>query len=316
MFCPSCGTNNLAGTQFCGNCGVGLDQPTAGPSYYVQPEPAKPNFFKSRNGLIAMIAAGVLVVGSLAAVVVNLPKTVNVKLAVTATNGGVFTPDCEIQSDATSLTPKFLTVKNSSNGSVAGLLKLKYVTGVSGGCVGEGQVSLNPNATYAIDAEGNSVGSITSSDFSSGVANVGLAVAITRTVKVAFSLYDTADYCSGTTESWHCSWDNDYIFGLSLTSSTGKCEGQNGYNDISDGTTVTMVGRSNHQTFTGSLTNDTYDLVSVSSKQIECKFNATFNDVPNDDLGYSIEVSHRGFVDYNLSDIRENDWTAKVALNQ
>jgi hypothetical protein len=295
---------------------VALEQPTAAPTYSQQPAAAKPNFFKTRNGLIAMIAAGVLVIGSLAAVVVNLPKTVNVKLAVTATNGGVFTSDCTVQADAVSQTPSSLTVKNASNGSVAGTVKLKYVTGASGGCVGEGQVSLNPNATYSLDAAGKSVGSITSSDFSTGVANLGLAVAITRTVNVAFSLYDTADSCTGTTDSWNCSWNDDWVFGLKLTSSTGKCEGQNGYNDISDGTPVTMVGRSNHQTFTGSLTNDTYDLVSISSKQIECKFTATFNDVPNDDLGYSIEVSHRGFVDYNLSDIRDNDWTANVALNQ
>ena len=313
MFCPSCGTQNGQGVAFCGNCGVSLAQPQ--PVSTAMPAPVKPNFFKSRNGIIAIVAVGVLLIGSLAAVVVNFPKTVNVKLAVNAVNGGVFTSDCTVQPDAASLVPKSLKVTNSG-GSTVGSVNLKFFTAPEGGCVGQGQVSLNPNGTYSVVADSKPVGTIAASEFSAGVANVGYTVALTRTIHVAFTLYDKADYCSGTTDNWRCSWNDDYVFGLHLNSSDSTCEGQNGYSDIYDGTTVTMVGRSNHQTFTGKLVNDRYDLVSIASKQIACKFNTTFTDVPNDDLGYSVQVSHRGYVDYDLSSIRDNDWTAEVALNQ
>lgn len=72
-------------------------------------------------------------------------------------------------------------------------------------------------------------------------------------------------------------------------SSGSSCEGQGGYVDLSEGTTVT-VSSGNHDTLVlGAL-----DAGEVAPNKQSCNFSFTVDDVPGGQRLYLVEVSHRG----------------------
>jgi len=319
MFCSHCGQSNPDGSVFCTSCGVAQatqvnPAPTVTPvSNYVEVPVAAKNKFLSPKWLISAGSALVLIVGL---VVVFLPKSVDVEIGVIAPNGGVFDSACNVQSDAEDQTPMTIDFSKSEDNTSPTNVPVVYSMNASGACVGKVRVSLSPFTTYYAFNGEYKLAELSASDISSGKISIGTSVTVTRDLRVNFNLYDQADRCTGSTESWNCWWNNDYVFGLKLNSNKGTCSGQNGFSDIHKGTNVTVEGRSNHQIATGTLVVDTYELVSVKSKQIVCKFKVDFTGIANDDLGYAITTSHRGTVDFDLDQIRENSWTADLQLNQ
>lgn len=319
MLCAKCGHLNSDGSVFCSSCGVsqtnGNEPNSAGqgdPTDLPTTATPKKKFFSTKR-LIAVGAAVVLVTTT---VLVFMPKSVTVEIGIVAPNGGVFDASCNVQADAADQTPSSIDLSVKQDGSSPISASVSYSLNASGLCVGKAKASLSPFSTYYAFNNGTQIAEITPSDIGAGKVSIGTSVTIVRDLRVNFNLYDKADSCTGSTESWNCWWDNDYIFGLKLNSKTGKCSGQNGFSDIHKGTSVTVKGRSNNQIATEYLVVDTYELVSVGSKQIVCKFYADFSGIANDDLGYSITSSNRGSVDYDLGQIRDNSWVADMQLNQ
>lgn len=316
MFCSNCGSANEQGSKFCLTCGRQLDAtPTVGEGFTAPVSFAPP---AKNNKKFLFIGAGALVVILIAAavVVVNLPKTVSIRMGVTETYGGIFAAQCVVEDDASALVPTSLTVKDASNGNTVADVPLVFLSSGSGGCEGRGDVSLSPNGKFEVFDGSTSLGLIGSPELSSGLANVNISASLLRDLKVSFGLYDTADSCSGSLEKWYCSWDNDWVFGLDLDSDNDSCSGQNGYSDIHAGNIVRVRGRSNNLTETATLKGDSYELTSMSTYEIKCNFYANFSSLPNDPLGYEIEVGTRGTVDYGLADLSSNDWVAEMSIGK
>ncbi|MFJ7902172.1 hypothetical protein ACIQ6V_17045 [Streptomyces sp. NPDC096198] len=69
---------------------------------------------------------------------------------------------------------------------------------------------------------------------------------------------------------------------------TGGCGGTSGYDDISDGTSVTVYSAAGSVIATGALSNSRYD------EGGDCSFDVNVPDVPKGEKFYKVEVSHRG----------------------
>ncbi|MGJ5751953.1 hypothetical protein FB563_0015 [Streptomyces puniciscabiei] len=82
--------------------------------------------------------------------------------------------------------------------------------------------------------------------------------------------------------------------GFELTDSVvpdgdGGCAGTDGYDDISDGTSVTVYDAAGSVVATGALSNSRYD-----EDTYDCSFDVAVQDVPKGQKFYKVEVSHRG----------------------
>jgi hypothetical protein len=89
-------------------------------------------------------------------------------------------------------------------------------------------------------------------------------------------------------------------------STTGTCAGNGGFRDLRDGATVTIYDSTGKIVGTTSLYGSSYDIESVSSKRIICTFQWELKDVPNDDSGYSVEVTSRGKVFFTGDQLLKN----------
>ncbi|MGV9245951.1 hypothetical protein [Streptomyces sp. NPDC003710] len=69
----------------------------------------------------------------------------------------------------------------------------------------------------------------------------------------------------------------------------GGCAGTRGYDDIRDGTSVTVYNAAGSVVGTGALSNSKY-----GEDTYNCTFDVTVNDVPKGEKFYKVEVSHRG----------------------
>ncbi|MEV6738278.1 hypothetical protein AB0N14_15630 [Streptomyces sp. NPDC051104] len=69
----------------------------------------------------------------------------------------------------------------------------------------------------------------------------------------------------------------------------GGCAGTRGYDDIRDGTSVTVYDAAGSVVATGALSNSSYD-----EDTYNCSFDVAVQDVPNGEKFYKVEVSHRG----------------------
>lgn len=316
MFCSSCGSSQDSQSLFCPSCGAKLQNISAAePESPAVEKKSKPQLVElAKQKKIWIPAASV--VAALILSLVFLPKSFELRIHVDDVYGGVFDSACEIDDDAKSLIPKELIVTDKSNGSGGVKVPVEFSKDNSGECVGITKASVGAFGVAYIFNGSEQVGSFKSSEISADDNIVTIEAAVTRGMKVNFNLYEKADRCSGSVSNWSCSWNWDEYFGLKLYRSTGKCKGKAGFSDIHAGTTVIMRGLSNGKTLTGALVNDTYDLVSVKSKQIVCKFYADFDSVPNDEEGYEITVSNRGDVVFTKETLKLNDWTADLVLNK
>lgn len=94
---------------------------------------------------------------------------------------------------------------------------------------------------------------------------------------------------------------------LEDASETGSgCEGSGGYDDISEGASVTVYGASGDVIATGNLGN---------SKTITygtCRFNVAVPDVPRGEKFYKVEVSHRGTVQMSAEEAEGGEFGATL----
>jgi len=350
MFCQNCNAALSSGEVFCSNCGtptappvpfnapagelptvVVPGQPTAAvpPAYLntaaaqATPQPAAPNgsplkrfFASTRNRIITGAAAVLAVVLAIVVsnIVANMPKKVEIRLAIQDTYGGVFESKCKITADAATQVPNQVKVFETGSKTPAATAKVTYYASGSKGCIGKADVELNPTKHYDVVGASETLGTISNTEFNSGVADVAKSVEIFRSLTVDFNLYDYEDYCTGSDSSWTCY--PGYFFSLETDAATSTCKGTGGFSDIHEGTGVTVTGQSSGRSYSGTLVSDGWDLVSVSSAQLFCKYHADFSDLPNDPAGYTVEVSTRGGVSYSIDDLSINGWVAPVNLNK
>ena len=319
MNCPKC-DSKIASSFFCANCGTlgsedfnpSLANESSGSPSERATAKAAALFGSRRNraiglGLVTIISATILYV-------VVPSKVVFIELFVEDRNGGAFSNNCTIEEDAKSLIPTSIEVRPVSSSSQGSIHTLEYFPAAQGGCVGRTSISVAPFSNSEVRDRQVVIGKIGAQEIGRGEAVLAKKVALERNLTVNFTLTDVADSCSTRSNGWYCSWSNDWSFGLQLNEKNSTGKGKNGYNDIKDGTSVTVTGLENGKSSTSVLTGDSYDLPNVKTKQIVCRFKATLSGIPNDPGGYSVEVSKRGKVNFTIDDLRDSYWKAEVTL--
>ena len=316
MFCSTCGKAKANESAVCESCSAvaGTFESISAPV----PNQLTPiqKFLKNKRLMLIAGASGFVLLVTTVIVLVFMPRPVELVVGVSAPYGGVFEGNCQISADGEALVPTSLVIKSQSTGKKVSSVILSYKQNASGDCVGYGTASVDPFGKFELFQGEDLITSIGSDEISAGKAEAFVEAPLFRTINVKFALFETADSCSGSIDDWYCSWDNDYVFGLDLDSDEGTCKGKSGYSDIKEGTNVTVKGNSNGTTSSGSLSNDGYDLVSTSSREIKCNFYSNIYLVPNDPVGYAIEVGNRGEVSFSNLDLISTSWEAAVNLGK
>jgi hypothetical protein len=94
---------------------------------------------------------------------------------------------------------------------------------------------------------------------------------------------------------------------LEDASETGSgCEGTGGYDDISEGTSVTVYGAGGDVIATGYLGD------SESITYGTCKFELAVDDVPKGEKFYKVEVSHRGTLQLSAEEAENGEFAGSL----
>jgi hypothetical protein len=183
-------------------------------------------------------------------------------------------------------------------------------------CEGTFTLALSPLSTYDVAINGKKLGSISEANFSSGTAGFDETIAVTRDLTGTFTLRDTADNCTGTFANWTCYWDYVFQRNFDWDIDDRSCSGRYGYDDLRDGSAVKVYDSAGKVVGSTTLGNSEYDLDSVSSRKLTCTFKWELNDIPNDDQGYSVEISSRGEVYFSLDSLKDNGFFMGTEIGQ
>jgi hypothetical protein len=262
--------------------------------------------------LVGGIVAALLAVG----LYFGRTEKVAVTVAINAEYGGVF-----VDPNGCVALPEYrdsiedITV-TAVSGEVIPMTEISWVSTEKNLCEGTFTLSLSPLSTYNVSVDGSKVGSITEANFSTKAATFSKTIAVTRDLTGTFTLHDTADLCTGTIQSWTCYWDYYFLRDISWNINTGSCWGTTGFDDLTDGADVKIYDSSGKVVGNTTMMNSQYELASLSSRKLTCTFKWELSDIPNDDQGYSVEVSKRGKVFFSLSRLQENDFFMGTSINQ
>jgi len=255
--------------------------------------------------LVGGVVAALLAVG----LYFGRTEKVVVTVAINAEYGGVFADPngCEPL-------PKYrnnlesVSVATATGESIP-MTEISWVSTEKNLCEGTFTLSLSPLSTYDVSIDGTKAGSISEASFSTHSAEFRKTISVTRDLSGEQDLVETADYCTGTNANWNCTWSYwSYGQNFDGTLSTGTCAGNGGFSDLRDGATVRIYNSTGTIVGTTSLYGSSYDIESVSSRRIICTFKWELKDVPNDDSGYSVEVTNRGKVFFTSDQLLKNDF--------
>lgn len=244
-------------------------------------------------------------------------ETVAMTVTVQAKFGGVFTNSSTcVPNDSYSTTMNSLEVKSSKGVSVA-LPQLTWSLAEENKCKLDTVLKLPPNDTYAVSFDGEEIGTVTAANFLSNSASYLYVISVMRNLSGHFQLTEKADSCRYKANGgWRCSW-SWYSYGgqnFDGSSKSGSCKGIGGYFDLKNGTNVKVYGSDGNLLATTALGNSHYDLVSVSSKKLFCEWDWSVVGVPNDEGGYSVEISHRGKVSFSAVKLAANGYTLDTTI--
>lgn len=92
-----------------------------------------------------------------------------------------------------------------------------------------------------------------------------------------------------------------------ISDGDGGCRGDydGGYDDIAEGTSVTVYGASGDVVATGELGDSTYD-------SYTCTFDIAVEDVPKGEKFYKVEVSHRGTLQLTAEEAENGELAASL----
>jgi len=266
-----------------------------------------------RQLLIGGIVATLLAVG----MYFGRTEKVAVTVAISAPNGGVFKDpnSCDALSDYKGNVDSISVT--SAAGAVIPISEITWVSVEKNLCEGTFMLSLSPYSEYQVSVDNAQLGSITEMTFSSHAAKFTKTISVTRNLSGTHDLVETASSCTGPISDWTCSWSY-WSFGKHFigNTTTGTCAGTGGYDDLRDGAVVTVFNSTGTVIGTTTLFGSKYDLVSVSSRQIICTFKWELKDVPNDDAGYSVEVTHRGKVFFTSDRLQSNGYVLTTTIGE
>jgi hypothetical protein len=250
------------------------------------------------GGLVAALLAVGLYFGRTEKVVVTV--------AINAEYGGVF-----VDSNGCVALPEYrdsiedITV-TAASGDTIPMTEISWVSTAKNSCEGTFTLSLSPLSTYDVSIDGSKVGSIAEASFSSKSAAFSKTISVTRNLTGTFTLRDTADRCTGTYQSWVCNWDYAFLMNFDWNVDDRSCWGIYGYDDLKNGSAVKVFDSTGKVVGSTTLDNSEYGLDSVSSRKLTCTFKWELNDIPNDDEGYSVEISSRGEVFFSLDSLKDS----------
>jgi hypothetical protein len=266
-----------------------------------------------RQLLIGGIVATLLAVG----MYFGRTEKVAVTVAISAPNGGVFKDPngCDALSDYKGNVDSISVT--SAAGAVIPISEITWVSVEKNLCEGTFMLSLSPYSEYQVSVDNAQLGSITEMTFSSHAAKFTKTISVTRDLSGTHDLVETASSCTGTTFAWTCSWSY-WNFGrhFSTNSGTNTCTGIGGYDDLRDGAVVTVYNSMGAVVGTTTLFGSVYNLTSTSSREIICTFKWELKDVPNDDAGYSVEVTHRGKVFFTSDRLQSNGYVLTTTIGE
>ena len=262
--------------------------------------------------LVGGIVAALLAVG----LYFGRTEKVVVTVAINAEYGGVFTDPngCEALPEYRS-NLEGISVAAATGESIP-MTEITWVSTEKNVCEGTFTLSLSPFSTYDVSIDGAKAGSITEANFSSKSAAFSKTIAVTRDLTGTFTLHDTADLCTGTIQSWTCYWDYYFLKDISWNIDTGSCWGTTGFDDLTDGAEVKIYDSTGRVVGNTTMKSSQYELASLASRKLTCTFKWELSDIPNDDQGYSVEVSRRGKVFFSLDRLQENDFFMGTSINQ
>lgn len=93
-----------------------------------------------------------------------------------------------------------------------------------------------------------------------------------------------------------------------------ECYGTGGYDDIGEGSSVTIRDGRDAIIATGSLGGGTGGEAYLDDSTVSCNLSFSVADVPDVDF-YQIEVSHRGALSYSKADMVSKGWSVDLSLS-
>lgn len=254
---------------------------------------------KQRQVLAGIAIASLLAVG----LFVTRTERIAMSFTVIAPNGGVVvnpnecTPLPEYESE-------FGPIKVISDLDVDVVLPEVFwsVTGTKD-CQGTFYLNLSPNSVYRVSVGNVAVGTIGPESFSSKKFEYSRTISVTRDLRGLQALIDIADYCVGESCYWYDRRDMNFI-----GNGTDKsCSGAGRFKDLRNGTEVTVFN-SKGDILGSTILRASMYVVDTSTQKVTCFFIWNLDNVPNDDDGYSVQVSSRGKVDFSREQAVENDY--------
>lgn len=250
------------------------------------------------------VLAGIAV-ASLLAVGLFLTRTERIAMSFTvvAPNGGVVmnpgecTPLPEYESE-------FGPIKVVSDLDVDVVLpEVFWSVNSTNDCLGTFYLNLSPSSEYRVSVGNIAVGAIGSENFSSKKFEYSRTITVTRDLRGLQALVDIADYCVG--ES--CYWYDRRDMNFTASGTDKSCSGAGRFQDLRNGTEVTVFNSKGDNLGSTVLRASMY-VVDTSTQKVTCFFIWNLDNVPNDDDGYSVQVSSRGKVDFSREQTVENDY--------
>jgi hypothetical protein len=268
----------------------------------------------TRNQLfVAGIVATLLAVG----LYFGRTEKVAITVAINAEYGGVF----EEPNGCEPLPEYRNNIEEISVTSAAGeaipMTEITWVSVEKNLCEGTFTLSLSPFSTYDVSIDGAKAGSVTETNFSTHAAQFRKTISVTRDLSGEHDLVETATYCTGPLSDWTCTWAYwDYGKNFDGDSTDGSCAGNGGYDDLRDGAAVVVFNSTGAVVGTTTLYGSSYDLESLSSRKITCTFKWELKNVPNDDGGYSVEVTSRGKVFFSADELQDNGYFMPTTIGE
>jgi hypothetical protein len=170
-------------------------------------------------------------------------------------------------------------------------------------CLGTFYLNLSPSSEYRVSVGNIAVGAIGSENFSSKKFEYSRTITVTRDLRGLQALVDIADYCVG--ES--CYWYDRRDMNFTASGTDKSCSGAGRFQDLRNGTEVTVFNSKGDNLGSTILRASMY-VVDTSTQKVTCFFIWNLDNVPNDDDGYSVQVSSRGKVDFSREQAVENDY--------
>jgi hypothetical protein len=262
-------------------------------------------------------ALGALILVIFAFSWVNRTQQIQVSITVDAIYGGFFTNET---SCVPAYSPSILDAVTITDGQsirqVVAMPENPWTSIGANTCRQSVTVVLAPGREYTVRMGTQTIGTISSAEFSAGSSEIFYQHIVTRDLKGTFELVQYQDSCRGNKKKWTCSHSIWRAWGIGTDRETGACWGQSGYSDIRLGTTVTIYNSSGAIVGGGSLTDPQYDLTSVASKRFYCEFKWSASNIPNDDVGYSLEIASRGRVFFSSEQLKSSGWELNTVLGE